>query len=167
MDFVDLEITSISLTVECGSLNLSECILIKAGLNSRIAAREVVRKGQGKFQDYDGMRAWLRELPRDENWPTPETTKEWKKFIERTSKKRRKLEIKTWETSCKWSDQINKIPQVGSKLRIKISGKNLSIYSPDFQFLGDIDNNRDDISTSANIWATVISENKLKITYIG
>ena len=167
MDFTDFEIKATSLAVECGSLNLSECTLIKAGLNSRVAAREAVKRGQGEFQDYSSMRTWLRELPRDENWPTPETANEWKKFIEKTSEKRKKLEIKTWESSCKWSDQLGKIPQIGYKLRVKVSGKNLSIYSPDFKLLGDIDNNRNDITPSANIWATVISENKLEITHIG
>ena len=167
MDFTDIEIKDISLAIECGSLNLSECTLIKAGLNSRVVAREAVRKEQGRFQDHDSMRAWLKELPRDENWPTPETAKEWKKFIERTSEKEKKLEIKTWEASCKWSDQLDRIPQVDCKLRVKVSRKNLSIYSPDFKLLGNISNNRDDISTSANIWATVISEDKLEITHIG
>ena len=157
-----------TLAVECGSLNLSECTLIKAGLNSRVAAKEAVKRGQGEFQDYSNMRAWLRELPRDENWPTPETAKEWNYFIERNNQREEPLEIKKWISKCQWSGQLDKIPQIGSKLRIEVSEKNLLIvYSPDFKLLGNIEQNENNISDSANIWATVVAKNQLEITYIG
>lgn len=165
-DLTDIEFKVTSLALECGTLNLSECILIKSGLNSRLTAREAVKKGQGKFEDYNSMMEWLSKLPRDENWPTPETAKEWKKFIDRNSEKKKKLEIKTWTASCNWSDQLDEIPQIGTKLRIKVSGKELFVLSPDFKSLGNVIGNQNDVSDSANIWATVISKNDLEITCI-
>jgi len=71
--------------LEVGTMHKPAAVLLQAGLGSRAAALASLVDQPGDFDDYAGMREWLRSeaveyASTSTSWPTPDTSQIWRQF---------------------------------------------------------------------------------------
>ena len=69
------------------NFKLQRCTANQAGLASRVAALKAIDDCEGDFNDFRGLRAWLKSdcvvsRQSDGEWPTKETANLWRAFVE-------------------------------------------------------------------------------------
>lgn len=161
----------LTVAVECGSLAPSVCLLVQAGLQSRMAAQAAVADEEGQFTTRQQMWAWLasdeiRERTAEGDWPTPETSPEWTRFYySETSRDRSTCEEFTWDLGVVWNKDID-VPSRGSAVRIKQIGPVGLVCSECFDVLGALDKWQV-LPEAANYWGTVTNESTITVSYMG
>ncbi|TSA58584.1 MAG: DEAD/DEAH box helicase, partial [Methylophilaceae bacterium] len=83
----DYEVGLVVPAIESGTLNRSAALLMQAGFNSRKAAIQAVRSTNATFTNSRQFKRWLTsdevfDLASRFDWPTPETSTLWWKFVE-------------------------------------------------------------------------------------
>lgn len=128
-----------AMAVEVGSANRSAILLLRAGLNSRTAAMEVVAKAGATFADSREMSHWLlsehvKELTGTQDWPTATTHRAWVQFAEG----RRKASRQVWRR-----DTLNiKVTWIGDaptpNTRVVVEPEAGLVLTPDLTRLGTL-----------------------------
>ena len=129
---------------ETGNANLTVHTLIRSGLRSREAAREAVDTTGATFNDRAGMEEWLssevvQSRRMSMNWPTSESRHEWEQFYEnRTRGNRGTWTRESFEYQVEWHSAD---PPSGTSvvLEPRTSSERVTVLSPDFHELGDIE----------------------------
>ncbi|MCB1640925.1 MAG: hypothetical protein KDI37_04270, partial [Xanthomonadales bacterium] len=130
-----------ALAVEAGSCDKSVIVLLRAGLNSREAAFEVVRSTGAAFEDRAGLMMWLgseevEAVHADETWPTPQTRHAWLQFYEGETKgDRRKWSRETQRLRVKWDSEP---PDVGEHVVVEPADGGGLVLTPSFEPLGSL-----------------------------
>ena len=160
-----------ALAVESGSSILPVCILLQSGFTSRTGAHIAITSENAAFTDRDGMKLWLRsqrikELSRDDSWPSAESAAEWNRFYYQSGRSSRDVySTNSWESACSWTKGIE-LPPINTVLRIKQIGTSAMLCTPDFKVIGQILDWKP-IPNESNAWAKVQSDGTVEINYIG
>ena len=129
--------------VETGTLSVAASTLIKAGFASRLGAIKALETVAATFDNFAGMRAWLRSdevqrLQKSPSWPTPDSHELWAEFIvPHGAGNRDPWTATNYEGQVTWHGVP--VPP-GTPLRIGggITGKEDAIYTPDFREVGKV-----------------------------
>ena len=125
---------------ETGTANLTEALLMRAGLSSRAAAAEAVERTAAKFKTVQAMNEWLetaevRELSSDDNFPSAATHSQWVDFFST----RHTARARAWVSSSREVpvDWVGPVPAEGSEVRIvrRATGQT-EVRAPDMTLLG-------------------------------
>jgi hypothetical protein len=81
---------SLTAAIDVGALRIQEILLLRAGLRSRTAARQVVDELAPSFTTFKRMHRWVvsdevTETLDDVGWPSAETAAEWRRFVQSNS----------------------------------------------------------------------------------
>jgi len=160
-----------ALACETGASNISACLLIQSGFNSRMGAIEAVNSENLAFTDKDGLNDWLmsakvQELSKKDDWPTVTSSSEWKRYYYGTERIGQSLlESSVYEYECEWYKDTEK-PKEGEVLRVSQRGEEAFILSADFRILGRI-KKWEPVSNEANIWCYLKGVSSIELRYIG
>ncbi len=168
----DYEIGLLIPTIENGTLNRSAALLMQAGFNSRKAAIYAIDSTGASFTNGRELSMWLdsdelADLTRRGNWPTPETSSLWVKFISEY----KPASETTWSSisktiSVEWLTDHNLL----SGSFVKLSNYELGltqVLSPDGEKVGQL-NMRYDLLKSGIYYTNIATNtNNLDVIYWG
>jgi hypothetical protein len=168
----DYEVGLVVPAIENGTLNRSAALLMQAGFNSRKAAILAVSSTNANFTNNRQFKRWLRsdevfDLAIGFDWPTPETSTLWWKFIEEYQPKHEFIWNKVSESiRVTWLPEY--IPQPGSFVKIlnQHTGRT-QILGSDGEKIGVLQFRYDLIKSG--IYCSVIDKNTnfLEVNYYG
>ena len=148
-------------------------LLVRSGLASRQAARDVVNNLDPNFFDGSDMRQWLasktvEELSLQDNWPSESTVTLWRRFRDDILSDKDKV----W---CDVSNRVNftemngGIPSDSTMLRVEhdMDGEDIWLTTPDFRIVGRLDAPIDVIPSSVTYAKLDSDTEKVLIRRIG
>ncbi len=148
--------------IENGTLNRSTALLMQAGFNSRKSAIQAVSSTNATFANGRQLSEWLNsdvvsDLTTEDNWPTPETSSLWLKFISEY----KPVTETTWASTSilvpvNWFQNYNPLPNSPVKLFNYETGETQIIGSSG-EKIGQLQVRYDLLKTG--IYYTVIAEN--------
>lgn len=148
--------------IETGTLNRSAALLMQAGFNSRMAAIQAVSSTNATFANSSQFKRWLTsdevfDLAIQFDWPTPETSSLWWKFVEEYQP----ASESTWHLVSEYTPVIwlsEYTPQPGAFVKIlnHDTGRT-QVFGSDGETVGLLQLRYDLIKTG--IYYSVIAEN--------
>ena len=168
----DYEVGLVVPAIENGTLNRSAALLMQAGFNSRKAAIHAVSSTNASFTNGRQLKAWLNSdevfnLTIESNWPTPETSALWLKFVEEYQPKSET----TWDSVSKqapvnWLPEFSPLP--GSFVKIlNCETGNTQVLGADGEKIGQL-HLRYDLLKTGIYYAVVANNNRyLAVEFLG
>ncbi len=138
----DFELGLAVSAVETGTMNRSASILIQAGFSSRLAAIKAVNDTAATFANGFELQQWLASelvtlLSNQLNWPTPETHRMWRSFVEGFAP----LDKAVWKEQRYRAPVIwrpNQNQPAGTPVRLHHVNGQAAVISADGQLLGTL-----------------------------
>jgi hypothetical protein len=130
------------LALTYGASNVGSCLLLDAGLPSRLMAKRLLAAFPPSYDDRRGFGAWLNNvmltLKPANFWPDEGSRRLWMEFLSRRSARAGgewKHEVQ--EVAVEW-DGDPPAPEKPVRIRHEASQMATLVYSPDFTFLGKL-----------------------------